>query len=131
MSAPPVCFIAEFGPLPVVAPSSVAEVGDAVRRAAAEGQAVYPLGGGTMLDLGLPPARPGIAVGLRGLAEVIDYPARDMTITVQAGITLARLGELLAAENQRLPVDVPHADRATLGGALATNASGARRYGFG
>src|SRR5207253_9213768 len=68
---------------------------------------------------------------LRGLAEVIDYPARDMTITVQAGITLARLQALLATEKQRLPVDVPHPDRATLGGALATNASGPRRLGFG
>src|SRR6202023_2632051 len=56
---------------------------------------------------------------------------RDMTITVRAGITLAKLRELLRTENQRLPVDVPQADRATLGGALAVNVSGPRRYGFG
>src|SRR5438270_5640914 len=54
-----------------------------------------------------------------------------MTVTVQAAMTLARLQGLLAAENQRLPVDVPQADRTTLGGALAANASGPRRYGFG
>src|SRR5262245_2856939 len=54
-----------------------------------------------------------------------------MTITVRAGMTLARLQETLAAENQRLPIDVPHPDQATLGGALATNISGPRRYGFG
>jgi glycolate oxidase FAD binding subunit len=54
-----------------------------------------------------------------------------MTITVQAGITVAELQRLLAAENQRLPVDVPRPERATLGGALAVNASGPRRYGFG
>src|SRR5262249_9577395 len=47
------------------------------------------------------------------------------------GLTIARLQELLRAENQRLPIDVPLADRATLGGALATNTSGPRRYGFG
>jgi glycolate oxidase FAD binding subunit len=41
------------------------------------------------------------------------------------------LRRVLAAENQRLPVDVPRADRATLGGALAANVSGPRRYGFG
>jgi glycolate oxidase FAD binding subunit len=84
-----------------------------------------------MLGLGLSPARPGVAVDLRQLAEVIDYPARDMTITVRAGITMARLQELLRAEKQRLPIDVPLADRATLGGALATNTSGSHRYGFG
>ena len=128
---PLTCLIDDFGPLPVVPPSSVAEMGDFVRRAAAEGQAIYPVGGRTMLDYGLPPTRPGLVVDLRRLDRVIDYPARDMTITVQAGITVARLQEVLAGENQRLPVDVPCAEQATLGGALATNVSGPRRYGFG
>ena len=126
-----VCRIDDFGPLAVVRPPSVADLSDVVRRAAAERQAVYPIGGATMLGLGLPPTRPGWAVDLRSLNSVIDYPARDMTITLQAGVTIAELRRVLAAEKQRLPVDVPHADRATLGGALATNVSGPRRYGFG
>jgi glycolate oxidase FAD binding subunit len=125
------CRIDDVGPFPVVRPGSVAELCDLVRRAAADGRALYPLGGRTALELGLPPDRPGLGVDLRSLDQVIDYPARDMTITVQAGITLTRLREVLAAENQRLPVDVPRPDRATLGGALATNASGPRRCGFG
>ena len=125
------CRIDDFGPLAVMRPRSVAELGDLVRRASAERQALYPLGGATMLYLGLPPSRPGWAVDVRALNQVIDYPARDMTITVQAGLTVAELRRVLAAENQRLPVDVPHADRATLGGALAANVSGPRRYGFG
>jgi glycolate oxidase FAD binding subunit len=125
------CRIDDFGPLPVERPQTVAEVGDLVRRAAAEGQALYPLGGRTLLDIGLPPTRPGLAIDLRALSAVIDYPARDMTITVQAGITLAKLQALLATENQRLPIDVPQPERATLGGAVAANVSGPRRYGFG
>ncbi len=125
------CLIDDFGPVPVVRPSSVAEIGDLVRRAAAENTALYPLGGRTMLDLGLPPTRPGVGVDLTALADVIDYPARDMTVTVRAGITLAALRALLAVEKQRLPVDVPRAERATLGGALAANVSGPRRLGFG
>ncbi len=125
------CLIDDFGPLPVRHPASVAELGECVRAAASAGQAVYPLGGGTMLSQGLPPTKPGVAVSTGRLDQVLDYPARDMTITVQAGITLARLGDVLAAENQRLPIDVPNAGRATLGGALAVNASGPRRYGLG
>jgi glycolate oxidase FAD binding subunit len=125
------CRIDDFGPLPVCQPQSLAELGERVRRAAAEGQAVYPLGGRTMLDYGLPPTRPGVAIDLRGLDQVIDFPARDMTVTVQAGITLARLQERLRTENLRLPVDIPMAERATLGGSLATNTSGPRRYGLG
>ncbi len=101
-------------------------------RTASEGdRALYPFGGGTMLDYGLPPTRPGYAVDLRGLDQVIDYPARDMTITVQAGITISRLQEVLRGEGQRLPIDVPLPERATLGGAVACNVSGPRRYEFG
>jgi glycolate oxidase FAD binding subunit len=125
------CRINDFGPLPVLRPPSVAELGGIVRRVAGDNQAVYALGGQTLLDFGLPPTKPGLAVDVRNLAQVIDYPARDMTITVQAGISIARLQQLLAAENQRLPIDVPKSDRATLGGALATNTNGCRRYGFG
>jgi glycolate oxidase FAD binding subunit len=132
------CLIEDLGPLPVFQPAAVPELRDLVRRVVAEladrsatNQAIYPLGGQTMLDFGLPPVRPGIGIDLRGLAQVIDYPARDMTITVQAGITLAKLREILAAENQRLPIDVPQPDRATLGGTIAANVSGPRRYGFG
>ncbi len=127
----PVCSIDDFGPLPIVRPQSVAEIGDIVRRAAAEGQAIYPLGGRTLMNIGLPPTRPGVAVDLRSLSQILDYPARDMTVTVQAGITLAQLQALLATENQRLPIDVPNAEQATLGGVLAANVSGPRRLGFG
>jgi glycolate oxidase FAD binding subunit len=123
--------VADARPVRVVRPHSVLELGNLVRQAAKEDQAIYPLGGQTMLDFGLPPTRPGIGIDLRCLAQAIDYPARDMTITVQAGITMAKLQDLLATENQRLPIDVPQPDRATLGGALATNVSGPRRYGFG
>jgi glycolate oxidase FAD binding subunit len=125
------CPIDGFGPVPVVRPETITELGEFVRQAGTSGQALYPLGGCTMLGFGLPPTRAGVAVDTRALADVIDYPARDMTITVGAGITLDRLQELLATENQRLPVDVPDADRATLGGALAVNASGPRHLGFG
>jgi glycolate oxidase FAD binding subunit len=119
------------GPMPVVRPSSAADAADVVRKAAADGTAVYPVGGGTMLDYGLPPARPGVAVDLRSLDKVIDFPARDMTITVEAGVTIARLNEITRAEGLHLPIDVPDPDRATVGGAIACNVSGPRRYGYG
>jgi glycolate oxidase FAD binding subunit len=117
--------------IPVHKPATPSELGQLVRGAGDAHHAVYPLGGCTQLHLGLPPAKPGIGVDLRSLTQVIDYPARDMTITLQAGITLAKLQEILSAENQRLPIDVPHATEATLGGVLATNTSGPHRYGFG
>jgi glycolate oxidase FAD binding subunit len=119
------------GPMPLLRPTSAAEVGEVVRRAVADGTAIYPVGGGTMLDYGLPPARPGVAVELRALDKVIDFPARDMTITVEAGITIAKLDEIVRAEGLHLPIDVPNTERATLGGAIACNVSGPRRFGYG
>src|SRR5262249_4140387 len=92
---------------------------------------LYPIGGRTALDVGLPPIKPGIAVETTALNEVIDYPARDMTVTVRAGITLAKLQETLAAENQWLPLDLPQPRSTTLGGAVALNQSGPHRHGYG
>src|SRR3954454_12535858 len=123
--------------MPVERPASAADLADIVRRGGpacrspADGTAVYPVGGGTMLDYGLPPARPGVAVDLRSLDKVVDFPARDMTITVEAGITIAKLNEITRAEGLHLPIDVPNPESATVGGAIACNVSGPRRYGYG
>ena len=64
------------------------------------------------------------------MASVVDYPARDMTITVQAGMTFRNLTQILSSENQQLPIDVPD-DEATIGAIVASDFSGPRRYGYG
>ena len=108
---------------------------DALRQAIVsrvdEGLAIYPQGGRTALDSGGVPAKPGAAISTLGLDRVIDYPAADMTITIEAGLTLGDLQTILAENNQRLPLDPPQPDRSTLGGIFATNASGPRRFGAG
>ncbi len=112
-------------------PTSLDELRDVVHRRAAEGRAIYPQGGRTSLDYGGIPRRPGVAVDVTGLNRVIDYPSADMTITVEAGITLRALAGVLDEHGQRLEIDAPQADRATVGGIFATNWTGPRRYGCG
>ena len=112
-------------------PADQAAVAEIVRSAAAAGTPLYPIGGGTSLDYGAHPARPGLGLSLAGLTRIVDYPARDLTITIEAGVTIAELAAHLAGERQRLPVDIPQAGRATVGGAVATNPSGPRRYRWG
>ena len=114
-----------------VAPADAAELAAAVRGAHDSATPVYPIGGATSLDFGLPAMRPGLGLSLGSMNRVIDYPARDMTITVEAGVTMKALAEQMAGENQRLPIDVPHAQQATIGGVIATNWGGPRRYGSG
>ena len=99
--------------------------------AATRQRVLYPVGGRTALHFGCPAFEPGVAVSTAKLTNVIDYPARDMTVTVEAGIRIDSLADLLKHERQRLPIDVPQAHRATLGGIIACNAGGARRFGLG
>ena len=120
-----------FGPIPVQRPTAVAEAGEWIRQMAATKRAVYPIGGRTALGIGLPPNKPGSALDLRSLNALIDYPDADMTVTVQAGMTVTTLQSLLAKEKQWLPVDLARPHEATLGGAVAVNASGPHRLGYG
>jgi glycolate oxidase FAD binding subunit len=113
------------------APVDQAGVAEAVRAAHDAQRAVYPLGGRTALDYGIVPTRPGTGLGLSGLNRIVDYTPRDMTILVEAGVRMADLARALAAEGQQLPIDVPRAGEATIGGVVATNWSGPRRYGYG
>jgi glycolate oxidase FAD binding subunit len=112
-------------------PATSEELAATVREAFETGTPLYPIGGGSSLDFGLPAKAPGRGLALAKLSRIIDYPARDMTVTVEAGVTMKALAELLAKERQRLPIDVPESDRATIGGVIATNWNGPRRYGEG
>ena len=99
--------------------------------AAGPRRALYPAGGRTALDYGYPPSRPGVLVSTARLASLVEYPARDMTVTVGAGMRVRDLAGTLRQEGQQLPVDVPSPEQATVGGIVATNASGPRRFGYG
>ena len=112
-------------------PTTAEQVSEIIRDCDASETAVYPIGGGTSLAYGLPAKREGVGLSTAGLGQIVDYPARDMTITVEAGVTMQTLAETLATEKQRLPLDVPAAEQATIGGVVATNSNGPRRYGQG
>lgn len=112
-------------------PADQQQVADLVARCYAANTPVYPVGGGTSLDYGLVAKESGAALHLGALKQVIDYPARDMTITVEAGLTFAELAAILAQERQQLPFDPPQAEQATLGGIVALNHNGPRRFGHG
>jgi FAD/FMN-containing dehydrogenase len=70
-------------------------------------------------------------VDLSALHRVLEHAPEDMTVTVEAGATLASLQRHLAARGQWVPIDPPHPDRLTIAELLGSNASGPRRYGCG
>ena len=114
-----------------VSATSIEDVQYSLAGAYSDATAIFPIGGETSLDFGLPPKQSGIGLSLGGLDKVIDFPARDLTITVEAGITMHALNHALAKENLCLPIDVPQPAKATLGGVVATNWNGPRRFGQG
>ncbi|MCG6154804.1 FAD-binding oxidoreductase [Rubinisphaera margarita] len=70
-------------------------------------------------------------LSLRDLRNVIDYPHRDMTITVQTGMTIAELQRILAEHEQRLPLDVPVPESTTVADLICRNWFGSLVCGHG
>ncbi len=106
------------------------QIAETLRGAAERGQAVVPWGCGTRQHIGGPPPAGALRLDTAALDRVLDYVPSDLTITVEAGITLAAIQALLAPHQQWLPWDPPRAD-ATVGGLLASAASGPLRLGYG
>jgi len=113
-------------------PTSVDEVRALVAEADASGRAIIPWGGGTGQLYGYLPIRADIVLSLQGLNRIVAHEPGDLTVTVQAGATLADVQKTLARHGQFLPLDPQDADGpATIGGILATNAWGPARGGYG
>ncbi len=68
---------------------------------------------------------------LSHLDRVVEYQPEDLTVTVQAGMTLGALQRHLSVHRQWLPLDPPDADALPLERLLALNLSGPRRLGHG
>jgi len=118
-------------PREVVTPSTGEELANALKAADAAELKVAPVGGGTQLDLGMPPTRLDVAIETTNLNRVVEYEPADLTITVEAGMRLAELQRILGENGQFLALDPPLEDAATIGGVIATNASGPLRFAYG
>jgi FAD/FMN-containing dehydrogenase len=68
---------------------------------------------------------------LSALDRILQHTPEDLTVTVEAGITLGRLQLALAERGQWLPTDPPNPENLTITALLSENASGPRRFGFG
>lgn len=120
-----------YVPKVVVLPASVQEIQEVLRFAAKEGLSVMPAGSGTKLGIGNLPQQLDLVLATTRLNSVIEYEPADLTVTVEAGIRLQDLQTELAKHRQYLAMNPPYADRCTLGGIVATNASGSLRLRHG
>lgn len=90
---------------------------------------VTPFGAGSGLEGQAIPIQKGISLNFDKMNKVVAFSPEDMTITVQPGLTRLQLNKFINRHGFMFPID-PGAD-ATIGGMVATNASGttAVRYG--
>jgi glycolate oxidase FAD binding subunit len=114
------------------------ELAEMVRAASAGGMQVRVTGSNSLPLVGFEAGHGGGVQEISTLRmnKVIEHAVGDMTVIVQAGISLEALQRQLAWQNQWLPVDPPNAGRGapgqrTIGGLIATNSLGPLRCGCG
>ena len=125
--------LAVDGKAPQVAvfPAAAEQVAAVLHYASEHQLAVIPQGHGTKLSLGSVPRQYDIALSLRDLKRVIHYEPADLTISVEAGITLGEFQNLVGQSNLWLPLDPRGGAESSIGGIIAANAAGPLRQGFG
>lgn len=127
------CSYAVDGLLPrlVVTPGNAKEVASVLALTAQHGLTSLARGGGSHMHLGAIPGPFDVLIETGKLTRLLEHEAPDLTCQVEAGITLAALQTQLATKGQWLPLDPSDAAQATIGGILASNASGPKRLRYG
>ncbi len=116
----------------VVEPGSTEDISELMKLANDRNLAVAPRGGGTSMALGNPPRELGLILSTTRMNAVVEHVPGDQVVRVQSGIRFADLQERLAESDQMLGVDPPEAGNgATVGGIVAANSSGPKRYRYG
>jgi FAD/FMN-containing dehydrogenase len=119
-------------PLAVLRPATTAELAEALRLCVAHLVAIVPQGGNTSMVGGGVPAGPGqVVVTLARMNRVRAIDPVDMTMTIEAGVTLKAAQEAASAVGCLLPLSISSEGTAQIGGILATNAGGNNTVRFG
>jgi glycolate oxidase FAD binding subunit len=113
-----------LAPAKILQPHSVEELAEAL---IGEKGSIAPAGARTQISFGNPLRRLDCAVDLTKLSRITEYIAADLTIHVEAGVTVDQLQHALAENKQYLPLDPWNGPSATIGGIAATNAQGPLR----
>ena len=114
-----------------VEPADIVDLAEALRCCGVEKRTVELGGHFTKRAMGGAIAPADVTVSTARLTEVAQYEPADLTIGVEAGLGVQQLEDLLAANNQMLPIDPPFPETATVGGVIAANCCGPRRRQYG
>lgn len=113
----------------VLFPYSTKDVSNILKFANDHLISVAPFGLGTSLEGHIIPYEQELSIDFSYMNKVLDISVNDFLVTVQPGVTRSTLNKALKKHGLFFPVD-PGAD-ATLGGMVATNASGTTSVKYG
>lgn len=120
----------ETGQSIAVSPADTQQIAAILAFAHANRLVTVPTCGATKLDWGNPVV-PHIELCMKRLNAVREHAWQDMTCTVQAGCTWAAMQDQLREHGQMVALDALWPERASVGGIVATNDSGALRLKYG
>ncbi|MBW2428287.1 MAG: FAD-binding oxidoreductase [Deltaproteobacteria bacterium] len=137
----------------VVFPKNTDQVAKVVKFANQEHLTIVARGSGSKMAMGNPPQKLDMVVCTSRMNHMLDVDTSNLTITVEAGVKFRDIQARLATQEDRcylpledleaegdemicsarshsgcfIPIDPPYADKATIGGIIATNSTGPRR----
>lgn len=115
----------------VVRPAYKEEVVQMVKKAMATGKPIIPRGAGTWGLGGSVPVKGGHVLDMTAMNKILNLDEKNMTVTVQPGITWKALGDWLDSKGYFLPCYPSSAPSATLGGWIGTGGTGIGAYKYG
>ncbi|WP_254546600.1 FAD-binding oxidoreductase [Halomarina pelagica] len=122
----------DASPPDVVAwPESTEEVAAVLAAANERGVPVTPFAAGTGIEGNAVPARGGVSLDLTRMDSVLDVRPSDRQVDVEPGVLGGRVDEAVASAGLFFPPLPTSGDVATIGGMIATNASGKQTVKYG
>jgi len=115
----------------VALPSSTEQAAKVMRVAREEGMPLTPRGAGSSLTGGPVPVSGGIALGFSRMNAILEICPQDRLARVQPGVVTDRLKHKAAEHKLLYAPDPTSAAYCTIGGNIATNASGAGGLKYG
>src|SRR5262245_25300411 len=113
-----------ISPSRIASPETLDELSEFIR---SQKGSIVPVGAGTQLEFGNPLQSADCVVSIARLNRITTYNPAELTIHVEAGVTLDQIQNELTANNQALPLDPWNGGSATIGGIAAANAQGPLR----
>ena len=114
-----------------VFPETPIALASAIKLANESNWQVLICGNGSKLSWGGLVKEAQLVISTQRLNRIIDHAIGDLTVTVEAGMTIAELQKTLIPSNQFLPLDPCYPESATIGGIIATMDAGNWRQGYG